>query len=334
MTNKSTQDPPYTYLRATQNLENRGWPDTTLFTGPQTIEKHHIILDVISNSLWTNRIDERFDKDTIMSMVNKGEHPDCIQFKAEKIKIGDRNEEGTIRHLTGNQLAYAPRYSKIRFVYFEDASMINNEAESALLKNLEESPEHTRFFLSTEQKEDLKDTIISRSLEIPIVIPFSPEKIPNDPWERLWVLSQKEGTRSLELARERGWITTLKSCYDRLNFNPGDYPVFEEIAWGKFREHFKSEKVETQTTLLALSFIPLYYALRDNLTEGKAPHKAPFAVPPSAKGRPHLLYLLRLFETFFHRLETRYFGTRPPALNIVVFDFLSKLIRYWDFTKG
>lgn len=99
----------------------------------------------------------------------KNSHPDFIQFPLFKnIAIGDEKnpEEYTIRWLQSRRLPYKPHLSSIRIVLFPDASLINNEAETALLKSLEESPDHTKFIFIVDNLEKLKETIISRSILI------------------------------------------------------------------------------------------------------------------------------------------------------------------------
>ncbi|TGN20320.1 hypothetical protein [Leptospira idonii] len=100
----------------------------------------------------------------------RGEHPDFIQFpKNKNIAIGkDKDpEEFTIRWLLGNRIIYRPHLSSKRVVLFPEAHRINNEAETTLLKTLEEPPPHTKFILIVNDLTKLKKTIISRSVCIP-----------------------------------------------------------------------------------------------------------------------------------------------------------------------
>lgn len=101
--------------------------------------------------------------------MEREDHPDYIRFPEEKILIGDEDDpdEFTVRWLIRKRLRYTPFESKIRFVLFPGADLIQNEAETALLKTLEEPPEHTRFILLTERLEDLKPTILSRGVPVP-----------------------------------------------------------------------------------------------------------------------------------------------------------------------
>ncbi|HNJ35867.1 MAG: hypothetical protein K1X70_00805 [Leptospirales bacterium] len=99
----------------------------------------------------------------------KGEHPDYIRFPEDRIKIGDRRkpEDFTIRWLISTRLPYRPHEAPFRFVLFPDASLIQDEAETSLLKTLEEPPEHTRFIFLVRDVSELKPTILSRGLLVP-----------------------------------------------------------------------------------------------------------------------------------------------------------------------
>lgn len=97
-------------------------------------------------------------------------HPDFIAFpEGERIPIGKEKdpEEYTIRWLQSQRIVYPPMLSMYRFVLVPDATKINSEAETALLKTLEEAPSHTRFIFLVEDIRSLKSTITSRGVLIP-----------------------------------------------------------------------------------------------------------------------------------------------------------------------
>jgi len=58
---------------------------------------------------------------------------------------------------------YAPAASRSKVVILDEAHMLTGEASNALLKTLEEPPDHVIFVMATTQPEDLEDTIRSRS---------------------------------------------------------------------------------------------------------------------------------------------------------------------------
>lgn len=102
-------------------------------------------------------------------LFQKDEHPDYIRFGEEKVLIGDSKnpEPFTVRWLLQARLHYSPFKSERRFILFPRADLIQHEAETALLKTLEEPPDHTRFLFIVENLDQLKETIISRGQSIP-----------------------------------------------------------------------------------------------------------------------------------------------------------------------
>lgn len=99
-------------------------------------------------------------------------HPDYIRFPEESGKIipigsEENPEEFSIRWLIRSRLNYRPHLSKFRFIVFPDASLIGNEAETALLKSLEEAPPFSRFIFIVNNIDKLKETIVSRAICVP-----------------------------------------------------------------------------------------------------------------------------------------------------------------------
>lgn len=109
-------------------------------------------------------------------LLARKEHPDYILFPEDRVLIGDEKQPApfTVRWLIRTRLMYPPFKSRRRFILIPRADLIQNEAETALLKTLEEPPEHSRFILLVEDLERLKETIISRAVSIPFhLIPTS-----------------------------------------------------------------------------------------------------------------------------------------------------------------
>jgi len=327
-----------TKTQARQHEQNRkllwrftgeGWPQAILVSGPQTAAKKQILLDAITESLWKKRKNDFYSRETTLKMIQAGEHPDFYQFSGARIKIGDKKnpEAGSVRHLLDKFLVYSSKFSDIRFIYFEDAAAILSEAESALLKSLEEAPPQTHFILSVEEPRQLKDTIVSRCIEIPLSLRPDPKQTPVDPWEKFWFFSEYEGTPAYNLMKETRWLDHMKDCYDRLSFNATDFVVFESLGWIDLRKKFKNEDQETQNLVLKLSFLPLYLAIRDRAINGKVPEMGAISLPAFSEKK--LIYLGNLLEHFFRRLNVRYFNTRHPAMNVVFFSFLSRLMNAW-----
>jgi DNA polymerase-3 subunit delta' len=93
--------------------------------------------------------------------INSGNHPDIIHIKPSGhfIKIAQ------IRSLC-QTLAMKPYEARLRVVIISDAQAMNPEAGNALLKVLEEPPDHTILILITMQRSDLLPTIVSRCRHI------------------------------------------------------------------------------------------------------------------------------------------------------------------------
>jgi len=93
--------------------------------------------------------------------IAAGIHPDVtlIQPEAGVIKIGE------IRNLC-RILSMKPFEGHERVAILSDAHLMNPPASNALLKMLEEPPEHTLLILTARQSADLLPTIVSRCLHI------------------------------------------------------------------------------------------------------------------------------------------------------------------------
>lgn len=96
-------------------------------------------------------------------------HPDLIRFPQKKVAIGDPQdpEPFTVRWLQQTRLAYTPFDGLRRFVLFPRADLILHEAETALLKTLEEPLGHTHFIMLANRLSDARATIASRAVAVP-----------------------------------------------------------------------------------------------------------------------------------------------------------------------
>ena len=107
--------------------------------------------------------------------IEKGIHPDVRWFgedeKARSLKI---EEVRTLLH----EASLKPYEGRWKVFILVGAERLTLEAANALLKTLEEPPEHSVFLLLVEQKAHLLVTIQSRSLEIRV--PPTREKDPRE----------------------------------------------------------------------------------------------------------------------------------------------------------
>ncbi|HEY6435223.1 MAG TPA: hypothetical protein VIY47_01420, partial [Ignavibacteriaceae bacterium] len=79
--------------------------------------------------------------------------------KANSIKINSIRDIKKFVSMNYDESGY-------RFILISDSHLMNEEAQNALLKNLEEPPENVIFILTTSMISKLKDTIISRCWRI------------------------------------------------------------------------------------------------------------------------------------------------------------------------
>lgn len=91
--------------------------------------------------------------------VDSGNHPDLIHVRHEKpntISVED------IRRQVNNDIMIKPYKGPYKVYIIADAELMNQQAQNALLKTIEEPPEYAVIFLLTENAEQLLPTITSR----------------------------------------------------------------------------------------------------------------------------------------------------------------------------
>ena len=64
-----------------------------------------------------------------------------------------------------DKVVYMPVYSKYKIYLIDEVHMLSNHSFNALLKTLEEPPEHVKFILATTEPDKLPATILSRCLQ-------------------------------------------------------------------------------------------------------------------------------------------------------------------------
>jgi DNA polymerase III delta' subunit len=104
-------------------------------------------------------------------MVDSGNHPDLHRLAPDgpggQIRIGERSnaDRGTIRGLISS-LALLPVEGGARVAILESAHRLNDDAQSALLKTLEEPPAGVTIILCADDEERLLPTVRSRCARI------------------------------------------------------------------------------------------------------------------------------------------------------------------------
>jgi DNA polymerase III delta' subunit len=144
-------------------------PHALLLVGPAAVGKHTLALDLAAGLLCTGATgDERPCRHCRgCRLVEHGNHPDLHLLTpsgpGNQIRIGEDQhpESGTVRRLAVD-LALLPVEGGERVAVLRDAQRMNDVAQSALLKTLEEPPPATTLILCADDEELLLPTIRSR----------------------------------------------------------------------------------------------------------------------------------------------------------------------------
>lgn len=92
--------------------------------------------------------------------IDKGNYPDLIEIDAaSRTKVEDTRE------LLDN-VQYAPTSGKYKVYLIDEVHMLSGHSFNALLKTLEEPPEHVKFLLATTDPQKLPVTVLSRCLKL------------------------------------------------------------------------------------------------------------------------------------------------------------------------
>ena len=149
--------------------------------------------------------------------VASGNHPDLHRLApdgpGDQIRIGKAGdpEPGTVRHLI-NELALLPVEGGARVVIVEQAHRMNDDAQNALLKMLEEPPAGVTIVLCADDEECLLPTVRSRCARVRLG-PVGGREI--ERW--LGDLGVADAPRSARLARLAGGRPGLALAYAHSN---------------------------------------------------------------------------------------------------------------------
>jgi DNA polymerase-3 subunit delta' len=148
-------------------------PHAVLLVGPASVGKHQLALDLAAALLCTGSygVDRPCRRCRGCRMVEHGNHPDLHRLApsgpGNQVRIGEDQhpEPGTIRRLAVD-LSLLPVEGGARVAIIRDAQRMNDVAQSALLKTLEEPPPATTLILCVDDEEQLLPTIRSRCARI------------------------------------------------------------------------------------------------------------------------------------------------------------------------
>ena len=154
-----------------------------LFTGTRGTGKTSCakILAKAANCLNNNNGDPCLECESCLS-IKDGENTDIVEIDA-----ASNNSVDSIRELR-DLISFAPSSSKYRVYIIDEVHMLTISAFNALLKTLEEPPQHVIFILATTEVHKLPATILSRCQR------FDFRRIDNEKiCERIQYIADKEG---------------------------------------------------------------------------------------------------------------------------------------------
>lgn len=138
-------------------------PHAFLFAGPKGTGKTSAarILAKIINCEDLGKDGKPCEKCDQCKSINKGSNLDVIELDAASHRGID--DVRTLR----DAVKLSPTKAKKKIYIIDEAHMLTTEASNALLKTLEEPPEHVVFILATTNPEKLIETIRSRTTYVP-----------------------------------------------------------------------------------------------------------------------------------------------------------------------
>ncbi|MGB7159473.1 MAG: DNA polymerase III subunit gamma/tau, partial [Tepidisphaeraceae bacterium] len=89
--------------------------------------------------------------------IARGDGMDVVEIDAASNTQVDKTREVVI-----DNAAYRPAFSRFKIYIIDEVHMLSKSSFNALLKTLEEPPEHVKFILATTEPEKIPNTILSR----------------------------------------------------------------------------------------------------------------------------------------------------------------------------
>lgn len=143
----------------TSAIRNRRIAHAYLFTGTRGVGKT-TMARILAKALNCLSVDEPTEspcnKCEACLAIGRGEDIDVVEIDGASNRGIDE-----IRQLRANAI-FRPARSRYKVYYIDEVHMLTKEAFNALLKTLEEPPEHVKFVFSTTEAEKVPATILSR----------------------------------------------------------------------------------------------------------------------------------------------------------------------------
>ena len=162
-------------------------------------------------------------------------HPDIIRTYHEKPGVLSVQE---IRDQVISTVYTAPYYGPYKIYIIEDAQLLNEHGQNALLKTIEEPPEYVLIFILTDNADALLDTIRSRCI-------------------RLDMEALDRGTIEKELMNAGSAAGEAKMC---ASFARGNLGIAKELAEGGDLREMKDETVKILKAIKKLDALELFQA--------------------------------------------------------------------------
>jgi DNA polymerase-3 subunit delta' len=148
-------------------------PHAIVITGPAGVGKTTLALDLAAGLLCDapDPVQRPCRECRGCHLVERGSHADLHRLApsgaGNQIRIGARDEPepGTVRRLISD-LALLPVEGGARVALIEKADRLNEDAQSALLKTLEEPPAGVTIILCADQEDQLLPTVRSRCVKL------------------------------------------------------------------------------------------------------------------------------------------------------------------------
>ncbi len=145
-----------------KSLQEESYAHAYIFAGPRGTGKTTVARIIAKRLNCLNPINnEPCNECSQCKAINEGSHIDVIEMDAASNRGID--DFRAVR----DRVAYRPAQGKVKVYIIDEVHMLTNEAFNAILKTLEEPPEHVVFILATTNPEKIPETIISRCQIIP-----------------------------------------------------------------------------------------------------------------------------------------------------------------------
>jgi DNA polymerase III delta' subunit len=243
-------------------------PHAVLLSGPASVGKRSLALDLAAALLCTGGEGGARPCRACRAcrMVEHGNHPDLHRLEPEgpggQVGIGGKDGKRGVRDLV-TELSLLPVEGVARVAIIGDAHRMNEDAQSALLKTLEEPPSGTTLVLCADDVERLLPTVRSRCAHV-----------------RLGTVGARDVERLLA-SRELADPPTAARLARLSGGRPG---LAVAYAAAPGAEAVRAEITRTLLDLLGQGRAPRLMAARDLLA--RATTLASLLAPPSAGGPP------------------------------------------------